>query len=134
ALGNFLTITATGIHINISNLADINAPHAILLTTLTVAAFGMLPMVVFVTTAITRDFEQHTDSLLYATPISKHAFLAGRFSGVMLAALSLGIAGLLGVLIGTFMPWLDQSRIASFSLTPYLFSFFVYVLPNTLVI
>ena len=40
ALGNLLTITSTGININVSNLVDINSPNSILMTTLTVAAFG----------------------------------------------------------------------------------------------
>ena len=37
-------------------------------------------------------------------------------------------------MIGTFMPWLDQARIASFSLPPWAYIFFVVILPSTLVL
>ncbi len=37
-------------------------------------------------------------------------------------------------MIGTFMPWLDQARIAPFSLLPWAYIFFVVILPSTLVL
>ncbi len=46
----------------------------------------------------------------------------------------IGLAGLLGAMIGTFMPWLDQARIAPFSLLPWAYIFFVVILPSTLVL
>ncbi|NOT60034.1 MAG: ABC transporter permease subunit, partial [Acidobacteria bacterium] len=46
----------------------------------------------------------------------------------------IGLACLLGALLGTFMPWLDQERIAPFSLLPYAYIFGVIILPGTLVL
>ncbi len=37
-------------------------------------------------------------------------------------------------MIGSVMPWLDQERIASFSLLPWAYVFFVVILPSTLVL
>lgn len=134
ALIHFFTITGTGIHLDISALAAINSPHAILLTELILAIFGMLPVVAFVTTAVTRDFEHGTAALVYVTPIRPQRFLLGRFAGVLLLTWMIGLAGLLGTMIGTFMPWLDQERVASFALAPYAYVLGVIILPNMLII
>src|SRR6202000_2223623 len=34
------------------------------------------------------------------------------------------------IMIGSLMPWIDKDRVGPFSLTPYVFSFFVLVVPN----
>ena len=60
--------------------------------------------------------------------------MLGRFLGALIPALLIGLAGLLGALIGTFMPWLDQARIAPFSLLPWAYVFFVVILPGTVVL
>src|SRR4029453_13235894 len=39
-----------------------------------------------------------------------------------------------GALIGAFMPWLDQARVAPFTLLPWAYVFFVVILPSTLVL
>ena len=134
ALFHFLSITGTGIHIDISNQVAINSTYAILQIELALSIFGMLPIVAFVTTAITRDFECATASLVFVTPISPKHFVMGRFLGALSLALLIGLAGLLGAMIGTFMPWLDQARIAPFLLLPWAYIFFVVILPSTLVL
>jgi ABC-2 type transport system permease protein len=117
---------------DLSNQVAINSGYAILQTELALFIFGILPIVAFVTTAITRDFEYATASLLYVTPISPKSFALGRFLGAVSLALLIGLAGLLGSMIGTFMPWLDQTRIASFSLLPWAYTFFAIILPSTI--
>jgi ABC-2 type transport system permease protein len=134
ALIHFLSITGTGIHIDVSNQVAVNSAYAILQIELALFIFGMLPIVAFVTTAITRDFEHATASLVFVTPISPKIFTMGRFLGALSLAVLIGLAGLAGAMIGTFMPWLDQERIAPFALTPWAYIFFVVVLPNTLVL
>ena len=109
ALIHFLAITGTGIHIdNFSNQVAINSACAILQIELVLFGFGILPIVAFVTTSMTRDFELSTAPLVFVTPISPKTFVLGRFLGALILAILIGLAGLLGALIGTFMPWLDQ--------------------------
>ena len=135
ALIHFLAITGTGIHLdNFSNQIAINSAYAILQIEQALFIFGILPIVAFVTTAMTRDFERATASLVFVTPISPMTFVLGRFLGALIPALLIGLAGLLGALIGTFMPWLDQARIAPFSLLPWAYIFLVVILPSTLVL
>jgi hypothetical protein len=61
-------------------------------------------------------------------------FVLGKYLGALILALLIGLGGMLGALIGTFMPWLDQARIEPFSLLPWTYIFFVVILPNTLVL
>jgi len=134
ALIHFMSFTGVVNIGAISNQVAINSAYSILNTELALFIFGMLPIVAFVTTAVTRDFEHATASLLFVTPISPRTFALGRFLGALSPALLIGLAGLLGAMIGTFMPWLDQERIASFSLLPWAYIFFVFILPSTLVL
>jgi ABC-2 type transport system permease protein len=134
ALIHFLSITGAFIHIDVGNQVAINSAYAILQIELALFIFGILPVVAFVTTAITRDFEHATASLLFVTPISPKYFALGRFLGALSLTLLIGLAGLLGAMIGTFMPWLDRARIAPFTLLPWAYIFFVVILPGTLVL
>src|SRR5262245_61192906 len=134
ALIHFLAITGTVIHLDISNQVAINSAYAILQIELVLFGFGMLPIIAFVTTAMTRDFEHGTAPLLFVTPISPKKFVLGRFLGALSLALLIGLAGLLGAMIGTFMPWLDQTRVGPFTLLPWAYVFFVVILPGTFVL
>ncbi|HKQ75295.1 MAG TPA: M1 family aminopeptidase [Blastocatellia bacterium] len=135
ALIHFMSITGAVIHIDsFSNQVAINSAYAVLQIEMALFIFGMLPILAFVTTAMTRDFEYATASLIYVTPIRPRTFVLGRFFGALSLALLIGLAGLLVAMIGVFMPWLDQARIAPFTLAPWAYIFLVFILPNTFVI
>jgi len=134
ALIHYLAITGTGIHLDLSNQIAINSAYGILQIELVLFGFGILPIVAFVTTAMTRDFEHATAPLVFVTPISPKQFVLGRFLGAFGLALLIGLAGLLGSMIGTFMPWLDQARIAPFTPLTWTYIFLVVILPSTFVL
>lgn len=130
---HLLTITQTGINLGDNKQIDFNSAWLIFQTDLVLGAFGMLPAIIFVVTAITRDHERNTAELFFTTPVPKSAWILGRFSAGTLAAILVGFAGLAGSVTGTLMPWLDQSRIGPFTWQPFLVSFSTLVLPNLLV-
>jgi len=122
--------------VQVGGVADnlnLNASHSIITIQYVLCIIGMYAAVAFVAGAITRDREARTDELLYATGVSETGYLFGRFGGGMLFATTAVLAGLLGTLVGSFMPWLDPERIGAFSIEPYLFSVFAVVLPNMFV-
>ena len=133
ALIHFLGFTGV-INLDVGHLVAINSAYALLQNELVFFNLGLLPIVAFGATAMTRDFECATAPLVYVTPVPPRIFLLGRFLGALCFASLIGLAGLLGAMIGTFMPWLDQERIAPFSLLPYAYIFFVIILPGTLVL
>jgi len=127
---HFLSITSVGIHLDENQRININGAAKIIQVISTLNYLAMLPVVVFVVTAITRDYDKSLASLFFVTPVGKLPFLLGRFGGAFIAALLVGLAGLLGTWIGTYMPWLQQDRIGDYTWAPYGFSLLVIVLPN----
>jgi ABC-type transport system involved in multi-copper enzyme maturation permease subunit len=138
----FLVHLATGLRAGINiglqavdaSLLALNAAYSIIQNEAVLSVFGMFPALVFVAAAITRDHEHRTAESHFAAPITERALYFGRFVGGLLAALSVGIAGLAGTLAALSMPWLDPEQLGPFSLAPYTFSLVAIVLPNTLIV
>ena len=116
---HLLTMSQVGIHLSDNELIDINSAYLIFRTELVLGIFGMLPAMIFVVNATTRDYDRRTMELFFTTPVGKLPCLLGRFCGGTICALLAGVAGLLGTVAGTFMPWLDQDRLGSFDAVPY---------------
>ncbi|MEX0678890.1 MAG: M1 family aminopeptidase [Pirellulales bacterium] len=127
---HFLTVTSIGIHLDENQRIDVNGAAKIIQVVSTLNYLAMLPVVVLVVTAITRDYDKSLVSFFFVTPIGKLPFLLGRFTGAYCAALALGLVCLLGTAIGTYMPWLDRELLGSYTWAPYVFSLVVIVLPN----
>jgi ABC-2 type transport system permease protein len=111
-----------------------NAPLVIvrLLSVLTV--LSMFLVTVFVAGAALRDFEQRTSELLFTTPVSRGAYLGGRFAAGYLAALAIMLTCTLGVAIGGMMPWIDAARLGPPNWHGYAWAFGVMVVPDMLFI
>ena len=111
-----------------------NAPLVIarLLDVMTV--FSILLVVVFIAAAATRDFEQNTAELLFATPMSRKAFLGGRFLAGYLVLVAILAACALAIALGGAMPWVDAARMGAPDWRGYAWGFGVLVLPNLLFI
>ncbi len=132
---HFLTVATHTIDIgDMSELINVNSPYRTIYTEAALAYFGMLPTIVFMVTAITRDHEKNMAEFFFVAPVSKHQFLLGRFCGGFLLALLVAVAGLLGGVLAVFMPWLDPARLSPFSMSTYGYSFFVVVLPYTFIV
>ncbi|MEX2132361.1 MAG: M1 family aminopeptidase [Pseudohongiellaceae bacterium] len=130
---HLLTITATGIGLTDNNQIALNSSYLIIQGELVLGAFGTLPIIAFVINAMLRDYERGTFEFFLVSPLRKTEYLAGRFLGSLMPALVVGMTGLLGTLVGTFMPWADQSRVMEFSSGPYFYSLFLVVIPNVLI-
>jgi ABC-2 type transport system permease protein len=107
-----------------------NAPFVITQWLIAFTLLGMFLITVFVAGAALRDFDTNTAELFFATPLSRKAYLGGRFAAGYIAALGVLIAVAAGLLVGSFMPWLDPARLGPTSLQAYVYAFSVFVLPN----
>lgn len=130
---HLLTMAQIGIHVSDNQLIANNSAYVIFRIELVLSVFGMLPSVIFVVNAATRDQALGTADFFYTTPASKLAYLLGRFSGGVICALLVGLAGVAGTFAGTFMPSLDADRLAAFDWRPYVLVFTTMVAPNLLV-
>jgi ABC-2 type transport system permease protein len=111
-----------------------NAPLVIarLLGVLTVLSIFLVT--VFVAGAALRDFDNRTAELFFTTPMSRGAYLGGRFAAGYLAALAVMLACALGVAVGGLMPWIDATRLGPASWHGYAWAFGVMVVPDMLFI
>jgi ABC-2 type transport system permease protein len=107
-----------------------NAPLVVLTWLLAFTLLGMFLITVFVAGAALRDFEARTAELFFATPLSRSAYLGGRFAAGYTASVVVLIAVALGITLGAHMPWVDQARLGPTAWGTYLYSFGVFVLPN----
>lgn len=94
----------------------------------------LLMTVAFVNSAASRDFASNTSQLLFATPLKKFDYLAGRYLGSALIAVipMLGIS--LGILVGKWMPWVDPERWGPVNWRAHLDGVLLFAIPNTLFI
>jgi ABC-2 type transport system permease protein len=107
-----------------------NAPFVIMQLLLVMSTFGVLTTTAYVASAINRDFEYNTDSLFFSSPVKKSQYLFGRFSAAFIVSSLVYLGVVTAIMIGSFMPLLDKERLGPFILKPYVFSYFVLILPN----
>ncbi|WEN15978.1 M1 family aminopeptidase [Rhodanobacter sp. AS-Z3] len=111
-----------------------NAPLVIvrLLSVLTVLSIFLVT--IFVAGAALRDFDQRTSDMFFSTPMSRGAYLGGRFAAGYIAALAIMLICALGLALGSVMPWIDAERLGPASWHGYVWALGVMVIPNMLFI
>ena len=98
----------------------LNGPYANTYNDIGISFFGIIVIAAIFGTSILRDFQRDTIQILFTKPISKFAYLGGRWAGSF-AATVFAFSGLLfGEFFGTFAPWADHARIGANHLSWYL--------------
>jgi ABC-type transport system involved in multi-copper enzyme maturation permease subunit len=108
----------------------INSPFFIHSTILAFQLIAIFFSAAFSGDAVSRDYEYNMFQLIYSKPVTKLSYLLGRFVGnaIVLTMIMLTIG--LGILIGSFMPWLDKSYFGRTDLLAYLWPYVTIILPN----
>ena len=86
--------------------------------------FGIIVIAAIFGTSILRDFQRDTIQILFTKPISKLAYLGGRWAGSFVATVFAFSGMLFGTFVGTLAPWADHARIGPNHLLWYLQPFF----------
>jgi hypothetical protein len=102
----------------------LNGPYANSLNDILVSLFGIIVIAAIFGTSILRDFQRDTYQILFTQPISKFAYLGGRWAGSFVATVFAFSGMLFGTFLGTFAPWADHTRIGPNHLWTYLQPFF----------
>jgi ABC-type transport system involved in multi-copper enzyme maturation permease subunit len=82
--------------------------------------FGVIVIAAIFGTSILRDFQRDTYQILFTKPISKFAYLGGRWAGSFVTTVFAFSGMLVGTWLGTLAPWADQTRIGPNHLWWYL--------------
>src|SRR5579871_3291071 len=89
----------------------LNGPYAASFNAIGVSLFGVIIVAAIFGTSILRDFQRDTFQILFTKPISKFAYLGGRWAGSFVTCILAFSGCILGEWLGTFAPWADHSRI-----------------------
>ncbi len=109
---SFLSIAAEDF-VNVGNdKVLLNGPFSTSLLQIVFSLVGIIVIAGIFGTAILRDFQRDTYQLLFTRPLTKFAYLGGRWGGSF-AITVLVFSGLVfGEAAGTLAPWADHTRIA----------------------
>ena len=98
----------------------LNSPYANTFNDFGATLFGIIVIAAIFGTSILRDFQRDTYQILFTKPISKFAYLGGRWAGSFVTTVFAFSGVLVGAYLGTFAPWADHSRIGPNHLWNYL--------------
>src|SRR5271157_2637611 len=98
----------------------LNGPFANSLNDLGSCLFGVIVIAAIFGTSILRDFQRDTCQILFTKPISKFAYLGGRWAGSFVTTVFAFSGLIFGAFLGTFAPWADHARIAPNHLSWYI--------------
>lgn len=107
-----------------------NAPHVLHELVSFLCHFGIIIIAGMMGNAAYRDFEERTYTLYFSYPISKYAYIAGRFIGTLLVLLGVFASIGLGALAAGWMPFVKAEKFADFRLLTYLYPYLVSAIPN----
>jgi ABC-2 type transport system permease protein len=111
----------------------LDSPYVIAQFTGVFCLFAVLIVTAFTSGAIVRDFETGAYELFYTRPIRKADYLLGRFAGGFVATVIVMVGAILGLAIGTAMPWVEDARTLGFSPLNYVQPLLVLAVPSLFV-
>ncbi|MBN8737811.1 MAG: ABC transporter permease [Xanthomonadales bacterium] len=107
-----------------------NAPMVVITMLAFFSVLGLFLITIFVAGAALRDFGANTAELMFATPMSRGAYLGGRFAAGWLVSVVVLVVVAIGMWLGSMMPWLDPARLGPTPWRAYGWALAVVVLPN----
>ncbi len=112
----------------------LNAPYQIQLFYAVMGLLAGAMVTAFVNSAASRDFSSGMHPIIFSQPIRKMPFLMGRFWGATLIAM-LPMAGVsLGALASGFNPFNEAERLGPIYWGAHLWSWPLFVIPNTILV
>ncbi len=111
-----------------------NSPYAIQNFYAVASLLTALMITAFVNAAAVRDFTYQTHELLFTKPLSKPAYLMGRFWGSVTVSIIPMLGVSLGVIVASWMPWMDADRLGKISWGAHFWGIIVFAIPNAILI
>ena len=106
-----------------------NAPIVIAKTMGAITGLFMIMVSMIMGVPVLRDYQYDIQALLFVNPITKRDYLLGKFLGSFTMLLFIFSGLLLGLMVGSLMPWHQPEQMLPFNAFSYIQSFVVVVLP-----
>lgn len=97
----------------------LNGPYANSYNDFGSCLFGVIIIAAIFGTSILRDFQRDTYQILFTKPVSKFAYLGGRWAGSFVTTVFAFSGMIFGTFLGTLAPWADHTRIGANHLAWY---------------
>jgi ABC-2 type transport system permease protein len=91
----------------------LNGPFSNTILYIFFTLFGTIIIAAIFGTSVLRDFQRDTFQLIFTKPITKFAYLGGRWAGSFITCVFAFSGMVFGEMAGTLAPWADHTRIAS---------------------
>jgi ABC-2 type transport system permease protein len=101
----------------------LNGPFSTSILYIITTFFGAIVIAAIFGTSILRDFQRDTYQLLFTKPITKFAYLGGRWAGSFVTSIFCFSGMVFGEAAGTLAPWADHTRIVHGHFGWYLHAF-----------
>lgn len=111
-----------------------NGTFSIAQTLLILGLFSIFLIVNFIGNTATRDHSSQMEELLYSNPMPVWQYQLGRFIGSFAVVLAVFAFVPLGILLGSWMPWVDQEQFGPTNFAHYLLLFVMLPLPTLFVL
>src|SRR6056297_931137 len=113
--------------------ADRNSPYTIQSMYGALSIISIVIIAAFANGAASRDFAYNTHQILFTKPISKPAYIFGRYWGAALVAVipSLGVS--MGILLAKYMPWIEPENWGPINWSAHLWGIMVFAVPNAII-
>jgi ABC-type transport system involved in multi-copper enzyme maturation permease subunit len=109
-----------------------NAPLTLARILPLMSLLGMSITAALAGNALYRDYDAGIDPLIYTSPLTRPAFLGGRFVGSLIvnALVLTGVAT--GAALAVHSPWAEKELVGPFQLLPYVWPYVTHIYPNLL--
>ena len=94
----------------------LNGPYALATYDVQLTAFGVFIISAIFGTSILRDFREDTYQMIFTKPVSKFAYLGGRWTGSLIVSIVVFSGLIFGAMTGSLMPWADKTRLVPINL------------------
>jgi hypothetical protein len=108
----------------------LNGPYATQLYDFLLTFFGSIIVAAIFGTSILRDFQRDTYQIIFTKPITKFAYLGGRWAGSLATTLFVFLGLPLGEALGSLAPWADKTRLGPVDLPMLGYHYAVIIAPE----
>ncbi len=112
------------------DLIHFNAPYQITYYTSIFTLGTVFAIMFFSISGVLRENAYHCESIIYSSGLKKKHYFISRYLGVLIFSIIAFSPFILGMIVGTYSVSHEPSRLAPFSLTPYLLNWLVFIVPN----